>query len=115
MCFDSITSLITHKRHYCKLRFTCKCEADTERLDNCGVPNVVTCSTCGQDFDDPWDLMEHVQVKTLTKYNSSSKDILLFRTCTLSISISSVTIIRMFPCNENGIQILPSSVFLFCD
>ena len=62
MCFDSITSLITHKRHYCKLRFTCKCESDTERLDNCGVPAVVTCSTCGQDFDDPWDLMEHVQV-----------------------------------------------------
>ena len=67
MCFDSITSLITHKRHYCKLRFTCKCESDTERLDNCGVPAVVTCSTCGQDFDDPWDLMEHVQVGSLDK------------------------------------------------
>ena len=68
MCFDSITSLITHKRHYCKLRFTCKCEGDTEaRLDNCTVPEVVTCSTCGQDFDDPWDLMEHVQVKNFDK------------------------------------------------
>jgi len=70
MCFDSITSLISHKRHYCKLRFTCKCEGDTEaRLDNCTVPEVVTCSTCGQDFDDPWDLMEHVQdVHTLNIY-----------------------------------------------
>ena len=71
MCFDSITSLITHKRHYCKLRFTCKCEADTEdRLDNCRVPDVVTCSTCGQDFDDPWDLMEHVQVRNFDRIKS---------------------------------------------
>ena len=63
LCFDSISSLISHKKHYCKLRFTCKCEDDRHVLDNCHVPEVVTCSTCSQEFDDPWDLMEHVQVK----------------------------------------------------
>merc|ERR1719282_1310719 len=69
LCFDSITHLISHKRHYCKLRFTCKCEDDRHVLDNCHVPEVVTCSTCSQEFDDPWDLMEHVQdVHTLNIY-----------------------------------------------
>lgn len=68
LCFDSISSLISHKRHYCKLRFTCKCEDD--RLDDCEeTPHVLTCSTCNQDFTDPWDLMEHVQdVHTLNIY-----------------------------------------------
>ena len=65
MCFDSINSLLTHKRHYCKLRFTCKCEE--EQLED--IPPVLQCNTCGQDFTDPWDLMEHVQdVHTLNIY-----------------------------------------------
>jgi len=68
LCFDSISSLLTHKRHYCKLRFTCKCEDDQlEQLDD--IPGVLQCSSCGQDFSDPWDLMEHVQdVHTLNIY-----------------------------------------------
>ena len=65
MVFNSIHSMVSHKRHYCKLRFTCKCEADTcSRLDNCSsAPEVLACSSCGQEFEDPWDLMEHVQVR----------------------------------------------------
>ena len=68
LCFDSICSLLSHKRHYCKLRFTCKCEDDQlEQLDD--IPGVLQCSSCGQDFSDPWDLMEHVQdVHTLNIY-----------------------------------------------
>ena len=69
--FDSCglaCSLLSHKRHYCKLRFTCKCEDDQlEQLDD--IPGVLQCSSCGQDFSDPWDLMEHVQdVHTLNIY-----------------------------------------------
>jgi len=68
LCFDSITHLISHKRNYCKLRFTCKCESE-EKLDNCNIPEVITCGTCSQEFEDPWDLMEHVQdVHTLNIY-----------------------------------------------
>ena len=26
------------------------------------VPSILQCSSCNQDFEDPWDLMEHVQV-----------------------------------------------------
>ena len=68
LCFDSISSLLTHKRHYCKLRFTCKCEEDPlEQLED--IPGMLQCSSCGQDFSDPWDLMEHVQdVHTLNIY-----------------------------------------------
>ena len=28
MVFTSIHSMVSHKRHYCKLRFTCKCESE---------------------------------------------------------------------------------------
>lgn len=63
MCFDSIIQLICHKRHYCKLRFTCKCEDEKDilRVDN-SLPGILQCSSCNQDFKNPWDLMEHVQV-----------------------------------------------------
>ena len=64
MIFESLHSLVSHKRHYCKLRFTCKCEEEEKtprELEN-SVPGVLQCSSCNQDFDDPWDLMEHVQV-----------------------------------------------------
>lgn len=71
MIFDSLHSLVSHKRHYCKLRFTCKCEEEektTRELEN-SAPGVLQCSSCRQDFDDPWDLMEHVQdVHTLNIY-----------------------------------------------
>jgi len=62
MCFDSIIQLICHKRHYCKLRFTCKCEDEKDilRVDN-SLPGILQCSSCNQDFKNPWDLMEHVQ------------------------------------------------------
>ena len=28
MVFTSIHTMVSHKRHYCKLRFTCKCESE---------------------------------------------------------------------------------------
>eukprot|EP00092_Neocalanus_flemingeri_P011216 GFUD01012082.1.p1 GENE.GFUD01012082.1~~GFUD01012082.1.p1 ORF type:complete len:277 (+),score=53.60 GFUD01012082.1:149-979(+) len=63
MIFDSLHSLVSHKRHYCKLRFTCKCEEEdkTETEMENSVPAILQCSSCNQDFEDPWDLMEHVQ------------------------------------------------------
>jgi len=68
MIFDSLHSLVSHKRHYCKLRFTCKCESDNEITDN-QVPETLQCSNCSQEFHDPWDLMEHCQdVHTLNIY-----------------------------------------------
>jgi hypothetical protein len=64
MSFASLHSLISHKKYYCKLRFTCKCEEEEQgmtEMEN-SVPSILQCSSCNQDFEDPWDLMEHVQV-----------------------------------------------------
>ena len=84
MIFDSLPSLVSHKRHYCKLRFTCKCEdeeKESTEMEN-SVPSILQCSSCNQDFEDPWDLMEHVQVssyhpffKTLIILNNISQDV----------------------------------------
>jgi len=71
MIFDSLHTLVSHKRHYCKLRFTCKCEDEDKVETEMGnsVPAILQCSSCNQDFEDPWDLMEHVQdVHTLNIY-----------------------------------------------
>ena len=34
MVFNSIHSMVSHKRHYCKLRFTCKCESEVNVMDS---------------------------------------------------------------------------------
>ena len=64
MIFESLHSLVSHKRLYCKLRFTCKCEEKEKESIGMekSVPSILQCSSCNQDFEDPWDLMEHVQV-----------------------------------------------------
>ena len=36
MVFQSLQAMLDHKRHYCKLRFTCKCQPDREE---CGHQN----------------------------------------------------------------------------
>jgi len=59
MVFNSIHSMVSHKRHYCKLRFTCKCES--EACPDRAPPPYLQCSNCPLGFSDPWDLMEHVQ------------------------------------------------------
>ena len=80
MVFTSIHTMVSHKRHYCKLRFTCKCESEVKSLknfnpsfdnngdclqvcpDQAAPPPYLQCSNCSLGFPDPWDLMEHVQV-----------------------------------------------------
>lgn len=92
MVFQSLQAMVAHKRHYCKLRFTCKCE---NSRDNCRVrndssdqlecsdehqeqppaPDWLHCSSCQAGFPDPWDLMEHVQeAHTLNIYQLCSPE-----------------------------------------
>jgi len=88
--FRSIVDIINHKRHYCKLRFACKCLSspaslsilkegkfsnDTEEIDkviatpeqdgndsNGGKCDIsLLCNTCSEAFKTPWDLMVHAQ------------------------------------------------------
>jgi len=64
MTFPSLQSMVLHKRHYCKLRFTCKCQdcGEDHEDSDCGPPpEWLECSCCQTEFTDPWDLMEHVQ------------------------------------------------------
>lgn len=64
MVFSSLQTMVTHKRHYCKLRFTCKCEVEEtspQTVSGEGPPAFLQCSNCSMGFPDPWDLMEHVQ------------------------------------------------------
>lgn len=88
--FRNIVDIINHKRHYCKLRFACKClpspnalsilkdsrlsndieEVDkaTPNHDHDGIGNIggkcdisLLCNTCAEAFKTPWDLMVHAQ------------------------------------------------------
>jgi len=61
MVFTSIHTMVSHKRHYCKLRFTCKCESEVCPDHDQAPPPYLQCSNCSLGFPDPWDLMEHVQ------------------------------------------------------
>ena len=38
MVFSSLHDMVSHKRHYCKLRFTCKCEDEVR-----GIPLLLRC------------------------------------------------------------------------
>lgn len=88
--FRSIIDIINHKRHYCKLRFACKCLSphaalsllkegkfpnENEEIDQ-GITNFdqdginekvgkcdisLLCNTCSEAFKTPWDLMVHAQ------------------------------------------------------
>jgi len=78
--FTAVSEMVAHKRHYCKLRFTCKCENTTARStattdEESSVPVWLQCSTCNTGFEDPWDLMEHVQgTHTINIYQQVKQD-----------------------------------------
>ena len=37
------------------------------------IPSILQCSSCNQDFEDPWDLMEHVHCPGI-KFSSTIQD-----------------------------------------
>ena len=83
--FHNIHDIINHKKHYCKLRFACKCASSSAAsksgpaavngtpasplrqpplggpagTDKCDI--ALLCNTCNQAFSNPWDLMVHAQ------------------------------------------------------
>lgn len=65
--FHNLSDIIDHKKHYCKLRFTCKCAPKISGSENDGRDSglgsevVLLCSSCNESFLHPWDLLLHVQ------------------------------------------------------
>lgn len=82
-CFLELGELLDHKRSYCKLRFTCKCQENsvnsskkklniysfsfyflhnTISIEN-PLPSStkLLCAVCKDEFSSPWDLMVHAQ------------------------------------------------------
>lgn len=86
--FSELSDLLDHKRSYCKLRFTCKCQdqlptvvnSKEKKLDTVARPQTnndfcflvyaenllypsskLLCVACKDSFSNPWDLMQHAQ------------------------------------------------------
>ncbi|TMW52549.1 hypothetical protein DOY81_002374 [Sarcophaga bullata] len=60
-CFNELAELLDHKRSYCKLRFTCKCQDITLPIKNPPIGAKLLCAVCKDGFSNPWDLMVHAQ------------------------------------------------------
>ncbi|XP_075163588.1 uncharacterized protein LOC142236207 [Haematobia irritans] len=61
-CFNELAELLDHKRSYCKLRFTCKCQdITTMPTKNPAIGAKLLCAVCKDAFTNPWDLMVHAQ------------------------------------------------------
>ncbi|XP_073838099.1 uncharacterized protein [Musca autumnalis] len=60
-CFNELAELLDHKRSYCKLRFTCKCQDLTMPTRNPVIGAKLLCAVCKDAFTNPWDLMVHAQ------------------------------------------------------
>ncbi|XP_061395688.1 transcription factor mef2A [Musca vetustissima] len=60
-CFNELAELLDHKRTYCKLRFTCKCQDLTMPTRNPVIGAKLLCAVCKDAFTNPWDLMVHAQ------------------------------------------------------
>ncbi|CAO1317467.1 unnamed protein product [Diamesa tonsa] len=62
--FSDLSDLLEHKRSYCKLRFTCKCQ-DHMSLNNINknvnLTTKLLCVVCKDSFNNPWNLMVHAQ------------------------------------------------------
>ncbi|XP_025410343.1 heterogeneous nuclear ribonucleoprotein C-like 3 isoform X2 [Sipha flava] len=82
--FTELQGLLDHKKEYCKLRFTCKC-------NNSIKPNVnnnnkwpgnlndgcvsLMCVQCKESFDSAWDLMVHAQAAHMMNvYQLATRD-----------------------------------------
>lgn len=83
--FSELSDLLDHKRSYCKLRFTCKCQDQLPTIINSKKPSRICfgpftndfrllvyaenlypsskllCVVCKDSFSNPWDLMVHAQ------------------------------------------------------
>lgn len=60
-CFSDLGELLDHKRTYCKLRFTCKCQDIALASKNPPAGTKLLCAVCKDAFTNPWDLMVHAQ------------------------------------------------------
>ncbi|KAL1501716.1 hypothetical protein ABEB36_006996 [Hypothenemus hampei] len=60
--FSDLHDLLEHKKTYCKLRFTCKCEISKTKstLDE-HTTAALLCVQCKDAFQNAWDLMVHAQ------------------------------------------------------
>ncbi|XP_043651168.1 transcription factor kayak [Drosophila teissieri] len=61
--FGELSELLDHKKSYCKLRFTCKCQ-DVAFAASAKTPPTsakLLCAVCKDAFVNPWDLMVHAQ------------------------------------------------------
>lgn len=60
--FTELHDLLEHKKTYCKLRFTCKCESNKSKnnQDDHSVASLL-CVQCKDAFPNAWDLMVHAQ------------------------------------------------------
>ncbi|CRL08323.1 CLUMA_CG021232, isoform A [Clunio marinus] len=61
--FSELSDLLDHKRSYCKLRFTCKCQDQLPTIINKNLypSSKLLCVVCKDSFRNPWDLMVHAQ------------------------------------------------------
>uniref|UniRef100_A0A336LV34 CSON001769 protein n=1 Tax=Culicoides sonorensis TaxID=179676 RepID=A0A336LV34_CULSO len=61
--FTDLGELLDHKRTYCKLRFTCKCQdVPVQLVNKTPLPSAnLVCVVCKDSFINPWDLMVHAQ------------------------------------------------------
>ncbi|XP_060519642.1 heterogeneous nuclear ribonucleoprotein C-like 1 isoform X2 [Cylas formicarius] len=60
--FSELHDLLEHKKSYCKLRFTCKCDSSKSKslLDEHSTASLL-CVQCKDAFQNAWDLMVHAQ------------------------------------------------------
>ncbi|XP_025836163.1 heterogeneous nuclear ribonucleoprotein C isoform X2 [Agrilus planipennis] len=62
--FTELQELLEHKKTYCKLRFTCKCDAynGDKRMNGDDQSSAsLLCVQCKDSFQNSWDLMVHAQ------------------------------------------------------
>ncbi|XP_064212006.1 heterogeneous nuclear ribonucleoprotein C [Tribolium castaneum] len=60
--YTDLHDLLEHKKTYCKLRFTCKCDANKSKspTDDHSAASLL-CVQCKDAFQNAWDLMVHAQ------------------------------------------------------
>ncbi|XP_050517908.1 heterogeneous nuclear ribonucleoprotein C [Diabrotica virgifera virgifera] len=60
--FSELQELLEHKKTYCKLRFTCKCDSNKSKSpDDANTSASLLCVQCKDAFQNAWDLMVHAQ------------------------------------------------------
>ncbi|KAL4147848.1 hypothetical protein QTP88_002186 [Uroleucon formosanum] len=82
--FTELQGLLDHKKEYCKLRFTCKCNNSVKpnfNNNNKWPGNLndgclsLVCVQCKESFDSAWDLMVHAQsAHLLNVYQLTTRD-----------------------------------------